>query len=255
MHAENTAGLNHLPAAAAIPTSFRFGARLGPGSPALGTCLVPIKFNGLGNSASRFEQVDRYFTSNVVPFARPSPAAPPTAAKQIAENAAAKNIAKGLENVVDIRELMHAPFDPGMAIPIVPRSFIVIPQHFERFGRFLELDDGFIVVGIAVGMKLHGQLAISVGNFFVRGSALNAQNFVIIAFRWHRDHGGEHRQLARRPIAAESGINQIILRHAPNSVSVGLLKRFTPRRKRAAPFCAGGPESIHGSSASAKRQR
>ncbi len=44
---------------------------------------------------------------------------PPRAAEQIAENSAAENVAEGLENVVDIVELMHAPFDAGVTVAVV----------------------------------------------------------------------------------------------------------------------------------------
>jgi hypothetical protein len=181
---------------------------------------MPIEFNRFGNAAGRFKQIDLQLAGDVIPFARP-PAAAPRPAKQIPKNTAPKDIAKRLENVVHIGELMHAPFHPRMAVSVVPRSLILIPQHFKRFGRLLEFDDGLLAVGIAIRMMLHRQLAIRVGNFFVRGTAPNAKNFVIIAFGLHRSHGDEQSAISSGgcPQPQTPLLNQIILRHAAKSVS------------------------------------
>ena len=62
-------------------------------------------------------------------------------------------------------------------------------EDLEGLGRLLELDDRLLVARIAVGVILQRQLPVGLGNLGVRGAALDAQDFVIVAFFRHCRHG------------------------------------------------------------------
>ena len=70
----------------------------------------------------------------------------------------------------------------AVAVLVVGRALLSVGQGLVGFLRFLELFFRFRIVRIAVGMVLHRQLAISLLDFFLRGVAVDAEDFVIVAF-------------------------------------------------------------------------
>ena len=58
------------------------------------------------------------------------------------------------------RPLPRALFEGGMAEAVIGRAPLIVLQDVIGFVDFLELDFGCVVAGIAVGMQLHGELAV-----------------------------------------------------------------------------------------------
>ena len=89
-----------------------------------------------------------------------------------------------------------------MAVSIVGRALLRIGKNAVGFRRFLELLLRRMVARIAVRMILHRQLAVGALQFLLARAAVNAEHFVIIAFR-HRHfysyrtcwRSGAHRDL------------------------------------------------------------
>ncbi len=73
----------------------------------------------------------------------------------------------------------------GVAEPIVGRAFLIVRQHIVGFAEFLEFLFGVRVVRIFVRMKLYRELAIGAFNLVARRLAIDAQDFVVIAFGSH----------------------------------------------------------------------
>src|SRR5262245_47684384 len=75
--------------------------------------------------------------------------------------------------------------EPRMSEPVVPGSFLRIAQHLERLGRLFEPLDRLRVARILVRMILDRELTIRRRNLPIRGSSLDAQDFVIITLLRH----------------------------------------------------------------------
>src|SRR5579883_2050922 len=70
-----------------------------------------------------------------------------------------------------------------MSVAILGGAFLRVCQDLIRLAAFLELLLRVLVSRIAVGMVLHGELAVGSLQHLLGGRARNAQNFVIISFR------------------------------------------------------------------------
>src|SRR5580698_2255632 len=77
----------------------------------------------------------------------------------------------------------HVRIDTRMAVLVVSRAFLRVRQHFVGFLRLLEMLFRVLAVWIAVGVKLHRQLAICLLDFVVARVLRDAQNVVVIPFR------------------------------------------------------------------------
>ena len=81
--------------------------------------------------------------------------------------AAAKNIAKNIaENIAEIAEARSATahacaFHRGVAVAVVSRALIGIRENFVGFAGFLEFFFRFLVIGVAIGVKLHRDSSVS----------------------------------------------------------------------------------------------
>jgi hypothetical protein len=75
-----------------------------------------------------------------------------------------------------------ARLDAGMAELIVGGAFARVGQYFIGLLGLLEILLGLLVVGIAVGVILHGEAPVGLFQFLVAGIAGHAQYFVVIAF-------------------------------------------------------------------------
>ncbi len=166
LHAENARRLNDLASTAAVVAGLRLGAGRAPTAAAIAALLVPLELDDLGYAAGRFEQVERDRGTNIGAPSRPTAA--PIAAEEIAENAVAKDVAEGREDVVDVGEVRGRAADARMTKAIVAGPLIGVAEDLEGLGRFLEVGDRFFVAGVLVRMVLDRQLAISVGDFLCR---------------------------------------------------------------------------------------
>jgi hypothetical protein len=81
-----------------------------------------------------------------------------------------------------------------MTIAVIAIAFFGIAQNFISLGGLLELVLGLLVADVAVGMKLHGQLAIRSFDFLSVGGFLDAENLVITAL----DSGHERLLVAQQ---------------------------------------------------------
>ena len=70
-----------------------------------------------------------------------------------------------------------------MAEAVVGGALLRVLQDLVGFVDFLELQLGRMVAVVAVGMKLHGELAEGALQRLLVAAARDAQNFVEIAFR------------------------------------------------------------------------
>ena len=69
-----------------------------------------------------------------------------------------------------------------MTILVISGTLLPVAQNLVGFLGFLEMFLGLRVVRIAVGMMLHRQLAISLLYLFVGSIAVDAEDFVVVAF-------------------------------------------------------------------------
>ncbi len=74
-----------------------------------------------------------------------------------------------------------AAIEAGVAEAVVTRAFVGVVQDLEGFGGFFEAIDGFLITRVAIGVILHGQLAICGRNIAVAGGSFDAEDFVIVA--------------------------------------------------------------------------
>src|ERR1700719_3861249 len=128
--------------------------------------------------------VKRLFERNfqVVAEIRPARGAPASAAAppphHIAEKVVENIRHRRCETIASGSET--AMFEGGMTVAIVSRPFLRIRQGLVGFVQFLELNFGFRIAGVAVGMTLHRRLAESRFHLGVRAAFGNAENFVIV---------------------------------------------------------------------------
>ena len=95
------------------------------------------------------------------------------AAKEAAKDVFAENIAEVGENVLHVHMTAAVAAAPaahaGMPEAVVLRALVGIAEHFIGFGRFLELFFRLFIAGVAVGVELHGYLAVRLFDLILRG--------------------------------------------------------------------------------------
>jgi hypothetical protein len=110
-------------------------------------------------------------------------AAPPSTAEKIAE---AEEIA---EDVAEIGERVRTvaarrdSLQTGVAVAVVRRALLGVAQDAIGFGSFLESLLGVRVLGIAVGMVLQREPAVSALDLLLAGFSAHTKNLVIISLR------------------------------------------------------------------------
>jgi hypothetical protein len=72
--------------------------------------------------------------------------------------------------------------DAGVAVLVVGGALLRVGEDLVGFLGLLELLFGLGIVRIAVRMVLHGQLAVGLLDLVVRGVAVDAEDFVVVAF-------------------------------------------------------------------------
>jgi hypothetical protein len=122
---------------------------------------MPGERDRLGNTPCSFLKFERHIASEISPFT--DTRSTPSATEEILEDGAAEDISEGFENVSDISE-PALPLDTRMAIAIVASTFLIIAQDLIGFGSFLELERRVRIPLIGVGMVLHRQFSVSLGD-------------------------------------------------------------------------------------------
>ena len=109
--------------------------------------------------------------------------AAPSGAEEVAEP---EEIAEDVGEVGEVTRIEAAgpaaAVDGGVAIAVVPGALLLVGEHLVRLGRFLEALLGRAVVRVLVRVVLHRQPAKSLLDVVHRGIALDAKDFVIVAF-------------------------------------------------------------------------
>ena len=180
--------LHHASAAAAIAAGLGPRARLGPRAAARFAGRVPREADDLHRAVGGLDQVELDVAADVGALVDARRAA--AAAEEIAEETLAEDVAEGAEDVGNVVELRRAaPFQAGVAVAVVPGPLLRMAEDLEGLGGLLELDHRLLVARIAVGVILQRELPVGLGDLGLRGVALDAQDFVVVAFFRHRCHG------------------------------------------------------------------
>jgi hypothetical protein len=174
----------NLTGAAAGRTGLRLRARLCPGAMTRFADFhgwnADLRFRAVGSLFQRdFQVVAKIGTTVDVGATATATATTP------AENFV-KDTAEGVGKTRSATEAgaTHAGLliDTGMTILVVGGAFLTVRQDLVSFLDFLELFFGPRGVGVAVRVMLHGQLAVGLLDFFFTGVAVDAENFVKVAF-------------------------------------------------------------------------
>ena len=158
---------------------------LAPEPLALGAELLAGDLDRLGRAPGGLDSSISSFISRSWPGRGPAAAL----AEEVAEEAAAEDVAEGRHDVFGVAEVVDPrPFEPGVAVAVVPLALRLVGEDLVRLGRLLEPLLGLGVARVLVRVVLQGQLPIGLLDLVGRGVALHAEDFVIIALRGHR-HG------------------------------------------------------------------
>ena len=90
------------------------------------------------------------------------------------EDVEAEEVAEDVMEIVEdglVEAASAVAADGGMAEAVVGGAFVGVGEHGIGFGRFLELLLGFRVAGVAVGVVLHGELAVGAFDLLIAGTA------------------------------------------------------------------------------------
>jgi hypothetical protein len=90
-----------------------------------------------------------------------------------------------LAEALEAARTRAAAFECGMAEAVVGGALFAVLENLVSLVQFLELLLGFLVVGIAVGVILHGELAIGALQLAFVSAFVDAENVVVIAFVSH----------------------------------------------------------------------
>jgi hypothetical protein len=106
------------------------------------------------------------------------------AAASAAEEIEAEEVAKNVVEIVEdgLVESSGIGAYAGVAEAVIGGALVAVGQDRISLRGFLEFLFRPGVIGIAVGMVLHGELAVGALDFLFTGAALHSENFVIIAF-------------------------------------------------------------------------
>ena len=154
------------------------GLRAGLGTRAVaGRALIECRNADLGFGAAR-----RFLESDLEVVAQVGPAihvgAPAASAENIPEN-----IAECIREAAHARRACRCLIDARVAVLVVGGALVGVRQNFVSLLGFLELFLGLRIVGVAVGVKFHRELAIRLLDVVFRRIAIDAEHFVIVFFR------------------------------------------------------------------------
>ncbi len=138
------------------------------------------------DAARGFDQLDLQFVEQILTGTRSAP----TLVEQVAEQAAAEDVAKGGHDIFGVAEVVNPrAVQAGMAVAVVPLALGLVGEDFVGFGGFLELLLGLGVAGVFVRMELQGELPVRLLDLFLGGVALDPEDFIIVTFRGGHRHG------------------------------------------------------------------
>src|SRR5580658_453978 len=181
--AEKALLVPHLPTASAGTAGCWTFARRGSRPTAIFAGFVtPHHHARLGAECSLFE-LDGYVFAQISAALHPAAAASAASegiaeAEELAEDFAEILERRGVEACARTGGAAHA----GMAEAVVERALLRVGQYGVGLGDFFEAFFRIRIVRIAVGMVLHGELAISALEFHLARRTAHRQYFVIIAF-------------------------------------------------------------------------
>ena len=154
---EEPARLDDLPLAAAVVAGGRDGPF--PGPEPLHSPQYSWRLTSIGLVAPRAASTRSISSLIEEVLARPRAAA--ALAEEVAEEAAAEDVAEGRHDVLGVAEVVDpGPFEPGMAVAVVALPLRLVGEDLVRLGRFLEPPLGLGVARVLVGVVLQGQLPI-----------------------------------------------------------------------------------------------
>ena len=67
-----------------------------------------------------------------------------------------------------------------MTITVILGALLGIAEYRVGFGSLLELLFGFVVSGVAIGVVLHRQFAVSAFDLLIGGAFGNVQDFIVV---------------------------------------------------------------------------
>jgi hypothetical protein len=117
----------------------------------------------------------------------------------------------------------------GVAELVVARTLLRIVQHLVGFGGLLELRLGVRIARVAVGMPLHGELAVRLLDLLDRRAARDAEHLVIVALR-HQWSARAHDHACGAQRAVVAGVALLHLLH--DRAGTHALGRPPPRAAR-----------------------
>jgi hypothetical protein len=176
--------ITDLPLTGTGTAGYRGFAGSGAGTPTLCACLM-MTHRDFG-----FRAEHRFFKFQIDVFAEISAS---LGTRTLAGVAASEDVSDPEDVSEDIAKVLEpsaaetcacrtVPTDPSMAEPVVQGTFFTIAKDGVGFARLLELLLRVGVVGIAVGMELQGESAISTLNLLVARLPGDAKNFIVVAF-------------------------------------------------------------------------
>ena len=128
------------------------------------------------------------------------------AAEDLVENAA-EGIGEAVAAATETAAHAGLLVDAGMAVLVIGGPLLAIREDFVGFLGFLEFFLGRRIVRVAVGVMLHGHLAVGLLDLVVGSVAVDAENLVKIAFRHcfypSSDKGAERRR--KVPVGSAPG--------------------------------------------------
>src|SRR5438132_6182621 len=162
--------------AMAAPARGRARAVAGAAPRAFTAELLATNAHGLDDAARCLGQVELDLDA-VIPA--PCRTVPRIVAEQPAQNVA-EQVAEHRPGVVEVRHV-HA-VEAGMAVAVIALPLLGVAEHVVGLGRLLEFQVRLRVADIAIGMILHGQLAVGALDLLVVRVARHAEHFVIVSF-------------------------------------------------------------------------
>src|SRR5262249_50738299 len=158
LHLEETLPLDDDALAVTPPAGRRATPLFCPAAGALGAEFLARDGDCLLCAAGGFGQIDFEVVLEVAARLRAAAAA---AAEQVAEE-----VAEDVDHragVAEVVEPAHS-FEAGVAVTVVAGPFVRVAENVVGGGRFLELLLRLLVPDIAIGVILHRQLAVRLGD-------------------------------------------------------------------------------------------
>ena len=99
-----------------------------------------------------------------------------------------------------------------MAVAVIALPLLGVAEHVVGLGRLLEFQVRVRVADIAIGMILHGQLAVGALDLLVVRVARHAEDFVIVAFgAGHHDFASDSGRLSEKGTGLLHFASQLVI--------------------------------------------